>query len=149
MLDSGTRAHLESKPEQKGISERALSELLKLWSPAAIVVKRQRWELAGDWPIRQALLGQAKERSIDIRLLDQAQLSNCFHRLGCSTKQDVAEILARLFPELVWNLPPRRKVWESEHSRMSVFDAIALGVVYWQSETKPILRTLRKNVRRR
>ena len=139
LLDSGTRANVAGRPEESGTSARALSEFLKLWSPATIVIKKQRWELASEWAIREALLNQAKARSIDIRLLDQTQLNYRFRQLGCSTKEDVAEVLAKIFPELIWTLPPKRKVWESEHPRMSVFDAIALGLVYWQSETKLVM----------
>jgi hypothetical protein len=59
--------------------------------------------------------------------------------LGCSTKVEISTALARVFPELVWRLPPERKAWESEHPRQTVFDAIALGLAYWQHETNNVL----------
>jgi hypothetical protein len=38
-------------------------------------------------------------------------------------------------PDLAWRLPRPRKPWESEPRRMSVFDAAAIGLAYWQHET--------------
>jgi hypothetical protein len=37
-----------------------------------------------------------------------------------------------MFPELLWKLPPKRRIWESEHPIMAMFDAVALGFAYWQ-----------------
>ena len=45
------------------------------------------------------------------------------------TKHDVAEHLAKQFPdELVGRLPPKRKWYNSEDGRMDIFDAVALAV---------------------
>jgi len=41
-------------------------------------------------------------------------------------------LLADAFPELLPRLPTKRKIWESEHPRMAMFDAIALGFASWQ-----------------
>ena len=43
-------------------------------------------------------------------------------------KDEIASLLAERFPVLHWELPPKRKIWESEHYRMSIFDAAALAV---------------------
>jgi hypothetical protein len=39
-------------------------------------------------------------------------------------------MLAEQFPELLSKLPAARKLWESEHERMSIFDALALAVTH-------------------
>jgi hypothetical protein len=45
------------------------------------------------------------------------------------TKHDVAEHLAKQFPdELVARMPPKRKWWNSEDGRMDIFDAVALAI---------------------
>jgi hypothetical protein len=47
---------------------------------------------------------------------------------GKGTKHMVAQVLARRFPEeLGHRLPPRRKTWKSEDSRMAMFEAMALA----------------------
>ena len=53
------------------------------------------------------------------------------------TKQEMAEMLAMQFPdELASRLPPKRKLWKSEDSRMDVFDAMALAVVFRMKRAK-------------
>ena len=50
---------------------------------------------------------------------------------GQGTKHALAEIIAKQFPEqLGLQLPPKRKPWMSEDSRMNIFDAVALVLVY-------------------
>jgi hypothetical protein len=45
------------------------------------------------------------------------------------TKQEMAEMLAGKFPdELASRLPPKRKPWKSEDSRMDIFEAVALAL---------------------
>jgi hypothetical protein len=46
-------------------------------------------------------------------------------------KYEVASALARQFPDLALRLPPKRKCWQSEHYRMGIFDAAAVGVAYF------------------
>ncbi|MEI6076398.1 MAG: hypothetical protein WCS94_12525 [Verrucomicrobiota bacterium] len=47
------------------------------------------------------------------------------------TKQELAELLARRFPdELASRLPPKRKVWMNPDDRMDIFDAVALAVAF-------------------
>jgi hypothetical protein len=55
--------------------------------------------------------------------------------MGCETRDEIAAVLARLFLDLHWRLPPKRRAWQSEHPRMAMFDAIALGLAYWQHQS--------------
>jgi Holliday junction resolvasome RuvABC endonuclease subunit len=51
------------------------------------------------------------------------------------TKYQMAKLIAQKYPlELAGKLPPQRRVWESENSRMDVFDAVGLAVVFWLSK---------------
>lgn len=110
-------------------------DLLKMLLPSTIVVKRERWNnlvaRSDSKSFIESLTMQAKAHSTKIRLLEQNTLDATF---GCETKAEITASLALIFPELVWKLPPRRRIWEPEHSRQTVFDAIALGLAFWQSE---------------
>ena len=86
-------------------------------------------------PMIESLTNECETRRIQIRLLEKDAVNTTFRNLGCETKAEIAVALARIFPELVWQLPPKRKAWKSEHPHQSVFDAIALGMAYWQHET--------------
>jgi hypothetical protein len=53
------------------------------------------------------------------------------------TKQEMAELLVKQFPdELASQLPPKRKTWKSEDSRMDTFDAMALAVAFRMKKGK-------------
>ena len=42
-------------------------------------------------------------------------------------KNEIARFIAARFPELARSLPPERKPWMSEDSRMAIFDAAAFA----------------------
>ena len=49
--------------------------------------------------------------------------------------KSIASVLAKQFPTLDLRLPPKRKIWQSEDYRMSIFDAAAAGVAYFEKST--------------
>jgi hypothetical protein len=56
-------------------------------------------------------------------------------------KDEIASVLGERFPELAPRVPPRRRAWQSEDYRMSIFDAAALGVAYFDRRarrTRPV-----------
>lgn len=55
-----------------------------------------------------------------------------------TTKQEIATILANRFPELALRLPPPRKSWMSEDARLGIFDALALGVVFFETKNAQV-----------
>ena len=136
LLDFGSTPVKAGQLDSAGNS---LSELLKLSLPAVIVIKKQRWEkMLNDpraKPIVEALTSGAGLNRIQIQLLDEDAICYAFRNLGCETKSEISGALARIFPELAWHVPPTRRPWDPEHSRQKVFDAIALGLAYWQHET--------------
>jgi hypothetical protein len=76
----------------------------------------------------------ATSHSIQIFLVEHDDIRKTFSDMDCETKDDIAAALTRIFTELVWRLPPKRRPWQSEHPRMAIFDAIALGLAYWQHQ---------------
>ncbi len=65
--------------------------------------------------------------------LPLAAVYRAFAGAGAGTKYGIATALVRAFPELMVRLPPKRKPWQSEDSRMSIFDAVALGLTYFRT----------------
>jgi hypothetical protein len=87
-------------------------------APRIKLLHRQIVKLAGKKKIQAKLISGMKLR---ITLLGNPK----------ATKQEMAELLARQFPdELATRLPPKRKPWKSEDSRMDIFEAVALAVVF-------------------
>lgn len=119
-----------------------LSALLKLYSPSIIVVTKERWERAAiSFHIRsleEEIVRLADHNQIVIRVIGQIQVRQSFLALQSETRHEIAASLARIFPELAHRLPPERRAWDSEHSIMTVFDAVALGLAYWSQESECI-----------
>jgi len=139
LLDFGTLA-LPGKDDNE--SKARLLGFLRLADPTMAVVKKERWESLeadpGIKPFAELIRRHFDSKDALIRLLAQDAVNTTFGNLGCTTKAEISAALARIFPELVWQLPPERKPWQSEHPRQSVFDAIALGLAYWQNETSQL-----------
>jgi Holliday junction resolvasome RuvABC endonuclease subunit len=76
----------------------------------------------------------AAKHKLTVKIISGEQVRNLLLGNPKGTKQEVAEMLAGQFPdELASRLPPKRKPWKSEDSRMDIFDAVALVVVFWMS----------------
>jgi hypothetical protein len=136
LLDYGTRSLSTQNLADNQAPLRSLLELIRLWSPSAIIIKKERWEaIQSDTRSKEvaaAIVRIAGTCSLSIKLLEQKLIEATFKVMECTNKYDIAQSLARIFPELTWQVPPARKPWESEHHRMSIFDAIALGLASWQ-----------------
>jgi Holliday junction resolvasome RuvABC endonuclease subunit len=73
----------------------------------------------------------ASTNKVSVKLFSREQVMKTFLPDGRGTKYAVAEIVAERFPEeLSQKLPPERKLGNSEDSRMSIFDAMALALVF-------------------
>lgn len=68
----------------------------------------------------------AKRRGLPLIRVSRSRVKGVL--FPASTKQEIAEGLARLFPELAPRLPRPRKPWMSEDERMSIFDALSFAL---------------------
>lgn len=80
--------------------------------------------------LHNLISAHAKSKKIAVRRFTQGAMHEHF---GVETKYGVAEAVARAMPMLAPRLPPKRKAWMSEDARQSLFDAVALGIVYFAS----------------
>jgi hypothetical protein len=79
----------------------------------------------------EALVKLARERGIAVHAIPRSAVLERFSSPDePATKYSIAKRLTRDFPELAPDLPPPRKLWQSEDERMSIFDALALAVTY-------------------
>ena len=70
----------------------------------------------------------AADRGIAVVRYPRAEVLAVFGRRGAHCKDDIAAAVAKLVPELAPRLPPRRRIWESEHHSMAIFEAAANGL---------------------
>jgi hypothetical protein len=139
LLDSGLRVYRAVGEEEAVMASKRLAVLLHLFAPSAIVIKRERWDRAQTSPHIKSLVEVvtrvAATHSVSIHLIGDDNVRQTFRNMGCETRDEIAAALARIFPELQWKLPPKRRAWQSEHPRMAMFDAVALGLAYWQHQS--------------
>src|ERR1039457_3016073 len=77
--------------------------------------------------LSQQIIKTASNHKVSVKLFSRDQVMKTFITDGQGTKHALAEIIAKRFPEqLGLQLPPKRKPWMSEDSRMGIFDAVAL-----------------------
>lgn len=135
LLEWGQRYYPAVGDVEREIAQRRISKLLNGITPDLILLKQERWDRAHhDIHLANplaALQSEADRHSIPIRLIRENTIRATFEVFGCRTKPDIAAAVASLFPELLRIVPPQRKAWQTEHARMSIFDAVALGVAYW------------------
>ena len=126
--------HKPVKGDKNAQSLKKLSALIKLCQPELIVLEDAMKEVRRSARIQE--LGEqiatlAAKESIKVKVLSRKKVRAVFFTDGEGTKQEQAELLAARFPdELGSRLPPKRKPWKSEDSRMDIFDAVALAVAF-------------------
>lgn len=142
LLDSGLRFYRAVGEAEAAMANKRLVALLKSFSPSAIVIKRERWDRAQTSShirtLVEVVLEISSAHSIPIHLIQHDDVRRTFRNMGCETRDEIATTLAHIFPELVWKIPPKRRAWQSEHPRMAIFDAIALGLTYWLHGSTPL-----------
>ena len=68
---------------------------------------------------------------IDLYRFTKWQVRECFAPAGARSKYEIARAIAAQIPAFAHRMPPFRKPWMSEDRRQSLFDAAALGLVFY------------------
>jgi hypothetical protein len=63
----------------------------------------------------------------------KSRQTKAFSTVKNPTKWDIADALAKLFPEISDRLPARRKAWQTESDRIGLFMALGAAVAAWES----------------
>jgi Holliday junction resolvasome RuvABC endonuclease subunit len=73
-----------------------------------------------------------EEQRVTVVRCTKREVYAAFERLGAENKDDIAGLVAKMVPALAPRLPRRRRIWESEHYSMAIFEAAALAVLISQ-----------------
>jgi len=113
---------------------KSIAWLLRRFGVSFVVIRRIRSGGRRDTlRVRQAqriIRREARRRSVLVVMLSERVFSGFFRRYERHRKFEIAALMGGVFPEIMWILPRPRKCYEPESSRMSVFDAVALGVAF-------------------
>ena len=116
-----------------------IQALFARFVPSVVAIERsaneKAFNLHSPRSIYQKIRKEAAHCSVPVRLLSRINVREGFRDLGVRSKDDIAALLARMFPELQSKLPPKRKIWKREHFSMPLFDAVALAVACWKQDS--------------
>jgi uncharacterized Zn ribbon protein len=132
IIECATRVADEDKNTQSLVKAK---KLLKFYRPDVLVLQDMEVKGSRRAPRIKMLNRQiklvAEKHKIKVKLISGKQMRNYLLGNPNGTKQEMAEMIALQFPdELASRLPPIRKSWNSEDSRMDIFDAVELAVVF-------------------
>src|SRR6185437_8823707 len=107
-----------------------IRRLLRFSHPTLLVLrKKDRSKATPAKTIARIIRKEAKGYSVPVRCITDRSFKKYYDSHSRRTKYDRAVLLATVFPEIAWRLPPRRKFYEPEPLAMIYFDSIALGMM--------------------
>jgi hypothetical protein len=86
--------------------------------------------------LNAAIAALARQHHIPVYAYSRADIRAAFGYLGVPSKEMIAGAIAKHILAFHRYLPPPRKPWKSEDARMGMFDAAALGIVFFQRQAQ-------------
>jgi hypothetical protein len=138
LVDWGVKGTNRYSRDRNGWCLRQLADLIALYQPELLLVEDSsangsRRSERVDRLIQMAR-DAALERGVKVRAIPRTKLGRAFVHDSQATKYRMALAIAGRFPELARRLPPIRKPWMSEDTRMGIFDAVALALAFYARE---------------
>lgn len=134
-VDWGTR---EGRgPHKNALCLAKVAALLDAHQPDVLVLQ----DIKGRHSLRTARIGRlsrsidtlALEHTVSVHRFSRSDVKRCFERFGARTRYEIAMAIAKRIPAYEPFLPPPRKLWMSDHPRMSIFSAAALAITFFDS----------------
>ncbi|MFY9561284.1 MAG: hypothetical protein WAQ52_13710 [Terriglobales bacterium] len=113
-----------------------MAALIDQYVPEVIVLKFPRTRRVNR--ILHSVRLCARERNCAVQVVSQKAVAKT---IPGNNKHQIATAIAERFPDLLSILPPKRKSWQSEDYRMSVFDAAAIGIAFFTRGARAIQST--------
>src|ERR1039457_565210 len=133
IIECGGRVAADGDKNAQSLAK--MKKLLNFYRPGVLVLQDVEAKGSRRAPRIKTLNRQIKRlagnQKIEGKLISGKQLRSLLLGNPKGTKKEMAEKLAKDFPdEIASRLPPKRRLWMSEDSRMDIFDAVALAVVF-------------------
>jgi hypothetical protein len=115
-----------------------VAKMLDRYQPDHLVIRdttAQRARTPRIENLNAAICEMAASRQVPIHAYSRDHIRDAFKYAGAVDKQSLAGLIAKNIPAFERYVPPPRKPWMSEDPRMGLFDAAALGFVFYQKAT--------------
>jgi DNA phosphorothioation-dependent restriction protein DptG len=110
--------------------------LLSFYQPSVIVLENCAAKSSRRRLRIRRLLTQIKKlaesKRTRVEQLSPDDVREVFEGSGATNKDHIAVEVAKRLPELAHRLPPPRLIWMSERYSMSIFDAAAFALTFYQ-----------------
>ncbi|MDR3526624.1 MAG: hypothetical protein P4L57_05045 [Rhizomicrobium sp.] len=110
------------------------SRLLDRYEPAVLVLEEFESPTTRADRIRllcRNMVHLASCKGADTPVYRRNVVRTVFATVGATTRYDIAQVIARHIDAFSHRMPKKRKAWESEDPRQSLFDAAALAITYF------------------
>jgi Holliday junction resolvasome RuvABC endonuclease subunit len=138
LLNWGMIYYEKNEKTRVRAAAKRIAALFQRFVPSLVAIERSAEEKAlnpsGLRSIYHEIRNEATRQSVPVRLLNRTKVRETFRDFGGQSKDDIAALLVRMFPELQPKLPPKRRLWEPEHFSMPMFDAVTLAVACWRRD---------------
>jgi hypothetical protein len=131
ILEWGTRSFRCGKRRVKVPMRQKLLGLLNEFKPELLILQESKHGATGKSV--KLVLNLARRLKIPVLRIPRVVLQRSFQDHN-HNKHEIATVVANRFPQLAQRLPRKRMPWQSEDARMSIFDAAALGVTYFDAQ---------------
>jgi Holliday junction resolvasome RuvABC endonuclease subunit len=135
LIDWGLKGTSRWQESREQWCLRQVAELIDFYRPDRVVVEDCLDRRSRRGRKSEALIDRivelAGEHHIPVRRISRTGLRRAFTVERACTKYKIALAIAGRFPELAWRLPPIRKPWMSEDTRMGIFDAVGLALAFY------------------
>jgi Holliday junction resolvasome RuvABC endonuclease subunit len=133
LIDWGVK---ETKKNKNRMTLKLVADLIERYQPSMVVVEDYQEKGSRRSQRVSELINDisklASNRKIRVRSVSRAKVKLAFAESGASNKHEIETAIAGRFQELAPRLPRFRKPWMSEDYRMSIFDAVALAIAFFQ-----------------
>lgn len=133
-FDWGVKEIKEKRRNAKTFA--AIKKLIDRYRPAMLVIEntanggsRRSSRIR---KLYRMLVHLAAAEYIDVYRCERRDAERFFASIGATRKHEVARAIAAQIPAFAHRLPPLRKAWVGEDPRQSLFDAVALALVYYR-----------------
>jgi hypothetical protein len=131
-VDWGVR---EFEAKRKNIPTRdAVAKLCAKYRPDTLVLEDRSHLTAARYGRVRRLHGMlaavAHEHNVDVVCYSRATIRGAFHH-GDISRHEIAQAIAAFIPAFEPLMPPRRKLWQSDHPRLWLFDAASLAMTHF------------------
>jgi hypothetical protein len=132
LLDWGVKSFRQGVNAVKVPASQKIAGLLSEFRPHVVVVEES--PLRENFWLMGTILSVARKQNIPTRTVSRAAVQKRFAGQA-QDKHGIAVILSGRFSELAERVPLKRKPWQSEDYRMSIFDATALGLTHIENQS--------------